>query len=565
MDRLVGRLAFVFIAAFPFLTLAADPEVDAAALVRRINAEEFKIHDFDSFSIRMETVVTRTPELIEKGRAELTTKFPKMEISEKRFSNLRPRVTGYVDFSYDLKRLRFHRFEQDVSLDLRVWDGEKEIYHSKYFTHEQEQFGFVLLDGMKQLGYYFYNQGLPWLEVGIHPFWWKNSERGSFYRPFPDDFEVVKEDECEGKACYVVANVWSHPTELSRVFLWIGKEDGRLYGKFVPRDLDDTRNILDQMSGGMFAKGKYKEWYSTLSYSEQDLIGKRVFEKEFPGVNVRPTTFFDDYREISPGFFIPYVVRVVAYPTPADHLPLDVPYYEKINRVLDVKVNPTLPDELFRIEFQEGVDVADQRMTPTLHYKYKSNMTKEDMEAALAARQKQIEEWAAREKDYKRSIGQKATEFKKASVWFNHSPINFEKDLKGKIVLLDFWDVNCGPCYNDLALLSDLKLEDNKSGVQLIGVHCSMKSKEEIQKVLDAQKIKYPVCTDFYAPWEKMALRGYLAKSYGVPFMPFAVVIDADGKVAEAGPLREVLPKAFELARKLTAQTAKDQASAALK
>ena len=108
--------------------------------------------------------------------------------------------------------------------------------------------------------------------------------------------------------------------------------------------------------------------------------------------------------------------------------------------------------------------------------------------------------------------------------WLNtDKPINLA-DLKGRIVLLDFWTLCCINCIHTLPDLA--KLEARYPGVLVvIGVHTpkfdNEKKSASIMKAILRYEIKHPVINDS----EKK-----LWKAYGCDWWPTLVLIDPDGK-----------------------------------
>lgn len=94
-----------------------------------------------------------------------------------------------------------------------------------------------------------------------------------------------------------------------------------------------------------------------------------------------------------------------------------------------------------------------------------------------------------------------AKEFPTNHVWFNCSPISMERDLRGKIVLIDFWTYCCINC---LHVIPDLEfLEQKFSGensVVFMGCHSAkFKNEKGAEKVRDAilkYEIGHPVIND---------------------------------------------------------------------
>lgn len=119
----------------------------------------------------------------------------------------------------------------------------------------------------------------------------------------------------------------------------------------------------------------------------------------------------------------------------------------------------------------------------------------------------------------------RAPEFPEGMEWLNtDKPIKL-KDLRGKIVLLDFWTYCCINC---LHVLPDLKkLEQKyKNELVVIGVHSGKfdteKDAENIRQAILRHEIEHPVVNDKdYEIWE----------SYTVRAWPTFYLIDPDGYV----------------------------------
>ncbi len=109
--------------------------------------------------------------------------------------------------------------------------------------------------------------------------------------------------------------------------------------------------------------------------------------------------------------------------------------------------------------------------------------------------------------------------------WLNtDKPVKLA-DLKGRIVVLDFWTLCCINCIHTLPDLA--KIEARYPGVVVvIGVHSpkfdNEKKTESIQKAILRYEIKHPVVNDAdHKIW----------KAYGVQSWPTLGLIDPDGKV----------------------------------
>jgi thiol-disulfide isomerase/thioredoxin len=116
-------------------------------------------------------------------------------------------------------------------------------------------------------------------------------------------------------------------------------------------------------------------------------------------------------------------------------------------------------------------------------------------------------------------------------------------DLRGRVVLLDFWATWCPPCLAMLPMLHDLYREWEPRGVEFVGVNSDgpMVSRAEVVDFLVQRPFPYPVVYDD---------RG-IGGLYGVFSIPHLVVIGRDGKITRVfvgGVGRDQLAAAIETA-----------------
>jgi thiol-disulfide isomerase/thioredoxin len=92
-----------------------------------------------------------------------------------------------------------------------------------------------------------------------------------------------------------------------------------------------------------------------------------------------------------------------------------------------------------------------------------------------------------------------APEFKAVSGYINTSPITL-KDLKGKVVLVDFWTYSCINCIRTLPYLVDWNSKYADKGLVIVGVHTPEfefeKNIESVKAAVQKFGIKYPVFQD---------------------------------------------------------------------
>lgn len=93
----------------------------------------------------------------------------------------------------------------------------------------------------------------------------------------------------------------------------------------------------------------------------------------------------------------------------------------------------------------------------------------------------------------------KAPGFEKVTGFINTQPISLE-DLKGKVVLVDFWTYSCINCIRTIPYLVDWNEKYADRGLVIVGVHApEFEFEKNVDNVKDAVKrfgIKYPVVQD---------------------------------------------------------------------
>jgi thiol-disulfide isomerase/thioredoxin len=93
--------------------------------------------------------------------------------------------------------------------------------------------------------------------------------------------------------------------------------------------------------------------------------------------------------------------------------------------------------------------------------------------------------------------------------------------LRGKVVLLDFWASWCGPCRKSLPLYNDLRKNFAGQPFEIVAVSVDA-SKEDALGFLQKHAL------DYLVGWDASAK---LAETYAVPGMPSSYVISPEGVV----------------------------------
>ena len=133
--------------------------------------------------------------------------------------------------------------------------------------------------------------------------------------------------------------------------------------------------------------------------------------------------------------------------------------------------------------------------------------------------------WSARHYELLRPLGRsdRAPDFSLARI--DGQPGNVRLgELRGRVVVLDFWATWCQPCLAMMPMLHDLYREWHPRGVEFVGIDADgpMVSRDEVAEFLARRPFPYPVVTD-----DKE-----VGGRYGVDSIPHLVVIGRDGKIA---------------------------------
>jgi thiol-disulfide isomerase/thioredoxin len=124
----------------------------------------------------------------------------------------------------------------------------------------------------------------------------------------------------------------------------------------------------------------------------------------------------------------------------------------------------------------------------------------------------------------------------------NEAPFDKEA-LAGKVVVVEEWGVNCGPCIASLPDMAKMAKRYEKKGLVVVGLERQGSSKEDILEVLKDAKVKYPVMAGGSGP----------VPSDGIPH---AMVFGADGKLVWHGhPADDEFEDAVKDALKAVAKT----------
>ncbi len=140
-----------------------------------------------------------------------------------------------------------------------------------------------------------------------------------------------------------------------------------------------------------------------------------------------------------------------------------------------------------------------------------------------------------------------APEIIPGGAWFNSDPLKIS-DLRGKVVMVDFWTYTCINCIRTLPYIQKWHEKYSDLGLVIIGVHTPEfefeKSPENVQKAINDFGLTYPVVQDNnYETW----------RAYANRYWPAKYIINKDGRIVythfgegEYDQTEEVIQKLLE-------------------
>jgi len=123
------------------------------------------------------------------------------------------------------------------------------------------------------------------------------------------------------------------------------------------------------------------------------------------------------------------------------------------------------------------------------------------------------------------------------------TPISM-KDLRGKVVVVDFWATWCGPCLDEMPRMKELYARYHDQGVEFIGVSLDYAKEEggldKLKEYVARREIPWP---QYYQGkgWESP-----FSSSWGIEAIPAVFVVGPDGKLVSTdarGQLDTILPE----------------------
>jgi thiol-disulfide isomerase/thioredoxin len=526
-----------------------------------------------SFHLRVETRFESSPDRIAKNLRELKRQFPDLKDPDPfAFSELLPVTNVIAESTFDRSRLRLLWLERtpegrDRSRRIGFWDGKRGLAHEEYFPSKQNSFRLSPKpDWVAQnlFTYVTYLSRQP-------PVFWRNDNpeaKKTFEKTSgtPSDYVLVDRQMYHGVDCHVFLSSVGNQSDR----FYVGVNDGRWYGakEGIIAALPDTETFVrtHQRTVEEFLGTKLGDKVSDAEWDKiNDTLWSLAPDKKVAWCRLHYSReakdhvpcfeyWFSDFSDLGGGRFFPYREQLLFYNYDRDEKKVSINPTRTLV-VKEIAIDGPLGDDLFHEPFAEGAIVADDTHQPPLIYKYKAKFTAEEWEAIVKSAQKRHDADALQQRQVREIIGKPAPPLPNGE-WLNSKPLTWA-DLRGKIVVLKFWAINCGPCYGQLsALRAPAKLQHptdqaQKNGapapIVFIGVHAPGSSKEEIEKVVAKHKLAAPICIDQKgadaSSWAEFFVR------CRVNAMPTSVAVDEQGRILAHGVFSEVFTAAAERQR----------------
>lgn len=132
-------------------------------------------------------------------------------------------------------------------------------------------------------------------------------------------------------------------------------------------------------------------------------------------------------------------------------------------------------------------------------------------------------EGSAQQRERLSKLGSTAPSLADLTAWVQGDPVKLE-DLKGKVVVLDFWATWSVPCLNAIPAKNALYEKYKDRGVVFIGI-AHNQGADKVAAIVKEKGIKYPVAIDG---------DNKVFKAYAVNGAPDYYLIDRDGKLRAA-------------------------------
>jgi hypothetical protein len=456
-------------------SFADTADVNAANLVRRVRESENWIHKVDSFYVRFESRWTKIEQAKSNDSMQMSERVAASIPEQNQQTITKAGPAGILEYAFDNKHTRYLNADSN-NQQLKIWDGNQLIICQKGLKKEQ----YSLADTLQGSFPEFIAAETSWPKAQPHSFWFDTRDVGELlcYYGKPGEFVLTGNQNYRGSDCFVLE---FRPRDVKGPI----ESDSEECPPGEKTDDKDKFGVIGQVKG--LADQTYR-WYvgrqDGLLHGVVWLIDNRCHTEHW----------MNDYRQVSAGCWFPMTQGVEICPVdnflkPADKSRRDL-------KVLEVKVNEKLPDDLFRIELREGVEVADNRFGRTATYKYKA--APPELTGKLLPP-------------------------------FDGIDIKISEDqLKNKPIVVCFIDIDQRPSRYLVQQLAGKARQLREKGVEIIAIHPSRLEKGALSESIKKLNLPFPIGI-IKGDDEK------IETSFGVRSLPCLILADAGHTVKAQG------------------------------
>jgi peroxiredoxin len=95
-------------------------------------------------------------------------------------------------------------------------------------------------------------------------------------------------------------------------------------------------------------------------------------------------------------------------------------------------------------------------------------------------------------------------------------------ELRGKIVMLNFWATWCASCRKEMPAMEQLYQRYRERGFVVLALSQDQASSREVKAYVDGLRLSFPVWHD---------RDGIVGRQYSIPGVPVSYLIDRDGRI----------------------------------
>lgn len=108
--------------------------------------------------------------------------------------------------------------------------------------------------------------------------------------------------------------------------------------------------------------------------------------------------------------------------------------------------------------------------------------------------------------------------------------------MKGKVVLINFWNSESGPCGFETPILNDLYKKSHDAGLEIVGINLD-KDKSKVEQFIKEQQLSWPQYFD------GKGSDNQFAKQFGIQSLPTLWLIDKDGTLLDINARQSLVAK----------------------